>query len=184
MKFKLKILIANEEVIVTITHKGYLKRMPSDTYKAQKRGGKGVKGASSEDDFFTSIFLQLKLMIKLCSLVIKELFIPLKVYEIPEGSRTSKGRNIVNLLPLKTGEKIREIISVPKDFKDKYLVIATEGGTIKKTKLDEYSNVKQSGIKAIKVQDDDSVISVRVTDGKKDVLLCATSGKIITICRI
>jgi DNA gyrase subunit A len=171
-------LIANEEVIVTITHKGYLKRMPSDTYKAQKRGGKGVKGASSDDDFFTSIFTA-ETHDQIMFFSDRGTVYTLKVYEIPEGSRTAKGRNIVNLLPLKAGEKIKEIISVPKDFNDKYLVIATEGGTIKKTKLEEYSNVKQSGIKAIKVQEGDAVISVRVTDGKKDVLLCSTSGKII-----
>ena len=171
-------LIANEEVIVTITHKGYLKRMPNDTYKAQKRGGKGVKGASSEDDFFTSIFTA-ETHDQIMFFSDKGTVYTLKVYEVPEGSRTAKGRNIVNLIPMKKDEKIREIISVPKDFSDKYLVIATEGGTVKKTKLDEYSNVKQSGIKAIKVQDGDSVISVRITDGKKDVLLCSTSGKII-----
>tara|TARA_B100001971_G_scaffold213155_1_gene245615 strand:- start:208713 stop:211169 length:2457 start_codon:yes stop_codon:yes gene_type:complete len=171
-------LIANEEVIVTITHKGYLKRMPADTYKAQKRGGKGVKGASSEDDFFTSIFTA-ETHDQIMFFSDKGTVYTLKVYEVPEGSRTAKGRNIVNLIPMKKDEKIREIISVPKDFTDKYLVIATEGGTIKKTKLDEYSNVKQSGIRAIKVQDDDAVISVRITDGKKDVLLCSTSGKII-----
>lgn len=171
-------LIANEEVIVTITHKGYLKRMPNDTYKAQKRGGKGVKGASSEDDFFTSIFTA-ETHDQIMFFSDKGTVYTLKVYEVPEGSRTAKGRNIVNLIPMKKDEKIREIISVPKDFTDKFLVIATEGGTVKKTKLEEYSNVKQSGIKAIKVQDGDAVISVRITDGKKDVLLCSTSGKII-----
>jgi len=171
-------LIENVENIVTITHKGYLKRMPTDTYKSQKRGGKGVKGASSEDDFFTSIFTA-ETHDQIMFFSDRGTVYTLKVYEIPEGTRTAKGRNIVNLLPLKPDEKIREIISVPKDFTDKFLVIATEGGTIKKTKLDEYSNVKQSGIKAIKVQDGDAVISVRVTDGKKDVLLCSTSGKII-----
>ena len=171
-------LIANEEVIVTITHKGYLKRMPLDTYKAQKRGGKGVKGAANEDDFFTTIFTaethdQLMFFTDMGSVY------TLKVYQIPEGSRTTKGRNIVNLIPIKPNEKVREIAAVPKDFEKHYLVIATEKGVIKKTKLSEYSNVKQSGIRAIKVQDDDAVLSVRVTDGKKDVLMCSSSGKII-----
>ena len=171
-------LIKNEEVIVTITHKGYLKRMPTDTYKAQKRGGKGVKGASSEDDFFTSIFTA-ETHDKLMFFTDKGTVYTLKVYEVPEGSRTAKGRNIVNLLPLKGDEKVKEIIPVPKTFEDHYLVITTERGLIKKTKLEEYKNVKQSGIRAIKINEGDSVLAVRVTDGKKDVLICADSGKII-----
>lgn len=171
-------LIKNEEVIVTITHKGYLKRMPSDTYKAQKRGGKGVKGASSEDDFFTSIFTA-ETHDKLMFFTNKGTVFTLKVYEIPEGSRTSKGRNIVNLLSLNADEKVTEIIPVPKNFENLYLVISTERGLIKKTKLDEYKNVKQSGIRAIKINEGDAVLGVRVTDGKKDILICADSGKII-----
>ncbi len=171
-------LIKNEEVIVTITHKGYLKRMPVDTYKAQKRGGKGVKGASSEDDFFTTIFTA-ETHDKLMFFTNKGTVFTLKVYEIPEGSRTSKGRNIINLLPLKGDEKVTEIIPVPKTFEDFYLVIATERGLVKKTKLEEYKNVKQSGIRAIKINDGDAVLGVRVTDGKKDILICADSGKII-----
>lgn len=171
-------LIANEEVIVTITHKGYLKRMPLDTYKAQKRGGKGVKGAANEDDFFTSIFTA-ETHDQLMFFTDKGSVYTLKVYQIPEGSRTTKGRNIVNLIPMKSDEKVREIAAVPKDFEKSYLVIATEKGLIKKSKLSEYANVKQSGIRAIKVQDDDAVLSVRVTDGKKDVLMCSSNGKII-----
>ena len=171
-------LIKNEEVIVTITHKGYLKRMPTDTYKAQRRGGKGVKGASSEDDFYTSIFTA-ETHDKLMFFTNKGTVFTLKVYEIPEGSRTAKGRNIVNLLPLKKDEKVTEIIAVPKDFENYYLVIATERGLVKKTKLEEYKNVKQSGIRAIKINEGDAVLGVRVTDGKKDILICADSGKII-----
>lgn len=172
--------IKNEEVIVTITHKGYLKRMPIDTYKAQKRGGKGVKGASSEsdEDFFTNIFTA-ETHDQLMFFTDRGQVYTLKVYQVPEGSRTAKGRNVVNLLPLKSGEKVTEITTVPKDFDNHYLVFATKKGLIKKSKLSDYSNVKNSGIRAIKVNDDDEVLAVRVTDGKKDILLCATSGKII-----
>jgi len=179
-------LIKNEEIIVTITHKGYLKRMPIDTYKAQKRGGKGVKGASAEDDFFTSMFTA-ETHDKLMFFTNTGTVFTLKVYEIPEGSRTAKGRNIVNLLSLKAGEKVTEIIPVPKEYEDSYLVIVTEKGLIKKSKLEDYKNVKQSGIRAIKINEGDAVLGVRVTDGKKDVLICANSGKIIrfaeTDCR-
>ena len=171
-------LIKNEEVIVTITHKGYLKRMPTDTYKSQKRGGKGVKGASSEDDFFTSIFTA-ETHDKLMFFTNKGMVYTLKVYEIPEGSRTSKGRNVVNLITLKPDEKITEIITVPKTYENTYLVMVTERGLIKKSKFEEYKNVNQSGIRAIKVNEGDNVLGVRVTDGTKDVLICADSGKII-----
>lgn len=171
-------LIKNEEVIVTITHKGYLKRMPIDTYKAQKRGGKGVKGASSDEDFFTNIFTA-ETHDQLLFFTDRGSVYKLKVYEVPEGTRTAKGRNVVNLLPLKAGEKVTEITTVPKDFSEHYLVFATKKGLVKKTKLDEYSNINQKGIRAIKVNDDDAVLGVRVTDGKKDILLCANSGKII-----
>lgn len=170
--------IKNEEVIVTITHKGYLKRMPLDTYKAQKRGGKGVKGASTEDDFYTSIFTA-ETHDQIMFFTDRGTVYSLKVYQIPEGSRTAKGRNIVNMLPMKPNEKVKEIISVPKDFSNHYLVFVTEKGLIKKTKMEEYSNVKQSGIRAIKVNDDDSLLNVRVTKGEHDILICASSGKII-----
>jgi DNA gyrase subunit A len=171
-------LIKNEEVIVTITHKGYLKRMASDTYKAQKRGGKGVKGSANEDDFFISIFTA-ETHDQIMFFTDKGTVYTMKVYNIPEGTRTTKGRNVVNLIPLKADEKVVEIITVPKEIDDKYLVIATRNGLVKKTKLTEYQNIKQTGIRAIKVQDGDGVINVRITDGKKDVLMCADSGKII-----
>ncbi len=171
-------LIANEEVIVTITHKGYLKRMSVDTYKAQKRGGKGVKGSSNEDDFFINIFTA-ETHDKLMFFTDKGTVFTLKVYQIPEGTRLSKGRNVVNLLPLKAGEKVNEIVTVPKDDEGHFLVIGTKNGLIKKTALSEYRNVRESGIRAIKVLENDSVLSVRVTDGSKDVLLCSTAGKAI-----
>lgn len=172
--------IKNEEVIVTITHKGYLKRMPIDTYKAQKRGGKGVKGSSSDsdEDFFTNIFTA-ETHDQLMFFTDRGSVYTLKVYQVPEGSRTAKGRNVVNLLPLKPGEKVTEITTIPKDFDNHYLVFATKKGLVKKSKLSEYTNVKNSGIRAIKVNDDDAVLAVRVTDGTKDILLCATTGKII-----
>ena len=171
-------LIKNEEVIVTMTHKGYLKRMPIDTYKAQKRGGKGVKGASSDDDFYTSLFTASS-HDQIFFFTNRGTVYTLKVYQIPEGSRTAKGRNIVNLIPMKSNEKLAEILAVPSNFDKHYLVFSTEKGLVKKTKLSEYTNVKQTGIRAIKVNDDDNLLSVRVSDGSKDVLICASSGKII-----
>lgn len=171
-------LIQNEEVIVTITHKGYLKRMALDTYKAQKRGGKGVKGAGTDDDFYTSIFTA-ETHDKLMFITDQGQVFTQKVYEIPEASRTARGRNVVNLIPIPKGQRVAEIIAMPKELKDNYLIVATANGTIKRTALEEYKNVKQTGIRGIKVVDGDYVVSARISDGKKDVLMCASSGKII-----
>lgn len=177
-EFQMEDLIANEEVIVTITHKGYLKRMAIDTYRSQKRGGKGVKGADLDEDFYTTIFTA-ETHDTLMIFTDKGTVFTLKVYQIPEGQRTTKGRNVVNLLSIPTGEKVQQIITVPKEWDGKYLIISTEGGVVKRSELNEYKNVKSSGIRAIKVQDGDAVNAVRITDGKKDVLLCSSGGKSI-----
>lgn len=171
-------LIKNEEVIVTITQKGYLKRMASDTYRAQKRGGKGVKGADLEDDFYTSIFTA-DTHDTLMIFTDKGTVFSIKVYQIPEGLRTSKGRNIVNIITLPQDEKVKEIITVPKDAEGSFIIFATKQGIVKKTELSEYKNMRQNGLKAIKVVEGDEVLAVRVTDGKKDVLLASSGGKSI-----
>lgn len=181
-------MVKSEEVIVTITHKGYVKRMALDTYKAQKRGGTGVKGASSDDDFFSTIFTA-NTHETILFFTSKGTVFSKKVYMIPEGTRTAKGRNVANLIQIPAGEKIKEIICIPKDeeLEGKFLIFAAEGGLVKKSDLSEYKNIKQNGLRAIKILDGDSLLNVRVTDGTKDVLLCASSGKIIrfaeTDCR-
>jgi DNA gyrase subunit A len=103
----------------------------------------------------------------------------LKVYNIPEGNRTNKGRNIVNLIQMPAGETVKQIICMPDDWSGKYLMIATARGIVKKSELEEYKNIRQSGLTAIKIIDGDEVLSVKITDGNKDVLLCSSSGKII-----
>ncbi|MDA8793531.1 DNA gyrase subunit A [Bacteriovoracaceae bacterium] len=172
-------LIDETEVIVTLTHKGYLKRMAHDTYKSQKRGGKGVKGAGGkDDDFYTKIFTASTHDQILFFTTMGKVFTQ-KVYQIPEGSRTAKGRNIVNLIPLGPNERLKEIITIPKDIEGNFLVFATKNGLIKRSKLEDYKNINQSGIRAIKVNEGDEVVSVRVSDGTRDILMCASSGKII-----
>jgi len=172
-------LVKQEEVIVTITHKGYIKRMPMDSYKTQKRGGKGVKGAGgADDDFFTDIFTA-DTHSTLLFFTSKGLVFSKKVYMLPEGSRTTKGRNLVNLLQIPPGEKIKEIRCIPSDIEGKFLIFATEHGIVKRSDLTDYKNIKQTGLRGIKIQDGDALVSVRVSDGTKDVLLCSTSGKII-----
>lgn len=173
-------LVKNEEVIVTITHKGYIKRMSTDTYKTQKRGGKGVKGASQDDDFFTDLFMA-NSHATILFFTNKGTVFSKKVYNLPEGTRTAKGRNLVNLLAIPAGEKIKEIMCIPNmdEMEGKYLFFATEKGLVKKSNLSDYGKIKNSGLKAIKIQDGDSICNVRVSDGDKDVLLCSSSGKII-----
>lgn len=179
-------LIKKEDVIVTVTRKGYVKRLAQDTYKAQKRGGRGVKGSGTDDDFFTKLFIA-STHSNLMIFTNRGTVFVLKVYNIPESTRTSKGRNIVNLVQLPPGEAVKEIIPIPDDFEDKYLIFSTANGIVKKSSLGDYKNVKQTGIKAIKIIDGDTLVDVRVSDGSKDVLLCSSGGKVIrfkeTDCR-
>jgi DNA gyrase subunit A len=186
-EFQMEDLIPNEEVIVTITHKGYIKRMALDTYKSQKRGGKGVKGSVVDEDFFTKIFTA-ETHSRIMFFTDKGTVLVCKVHQIPEAARTSKGRNIANLIQIPVGERVKEILPITEnEYKDKFLLIATENGLVKKTSLSEYERINQNGKIAIKIQDGDAVVGVRITDGSKDVLLCATSGKSIrfaeTDCR-
>ncbi len=171
-------LIKNEEVIVTITQKGYLKRMAKDTYRAQKRGGKGVKGAELDEDFYTSIFTA-DTHDNLMIFTDKGTVFSIKVYQIPEGLRTAKGRNIVNIINVPADEKVKEIITVPREAEGSYLIFATKQGIVKKSELSEYKNMRQNGLKAIKVVEGDEILGVRITDGKKDVLLASSGGKSI-----
>jgi DNA gyrase subunit A len=180
-------LVKQEDVIVTITHKGYVKRMAMDTYRTQKRGGTGVKGADgADDDFYTSIFTA-NTHSTLFIFTNKGQVFSVKVYNIPEGNRTNKGRNIVNLIQIPPGEAVKKIMCMPDSIEGKFLMIATEKGIVKKSELSEYKNIRQSGLTAIKIIEGDNLLSVRITDGTKDVLLCSSSGKIIrfaeTDCR-
>lgn len=174
-------LIKEEDVLVTITHKGYIKRMDINTYQTQGRGGKGVKGSGDTegDDFFTDLFIA-NTHSELFFFTNKGTVFSRKVYQIPEATRTAKGRNIVNIIPMPAGERICGIIQVPKEnWEDHFLVIATENGLVKRSQLTEYNNIRQTGIRGIKVLDDDNIVSVRVTNGKKDILLCSSGGKSI-----
>ena len=176
-------LIKKENVLVTITNKGYIKRMSIDTYKTQKRGGMGVSGGSvSSEDFYRDIFVA-DTHSTLFFFTTKGNLFTKKVYAIPEGSRISKGRNIVNLLQMPSGERIAEILcrNELESFEGKCLFFATEKGRVKKTFLSEYGNAHKrlSGLRAVKILDDDNLMGVRLIDGTGDVLLCSSSGKII-----
>ena len=173
-------LIRKEEQIVTITHKGYIKRMSINTYRTQKRGGSGVKGAlRADDDFYTSMFTA-DTHATIYFFTDRGLVFSRKVYDLPEGGRNFKGKNISGLISIPSGEKLKEVIAVPgKEIDDKFLFFATERGLVKKSMLLNYKMIRQNGLRGIKVQDGDSVCAVRITNGNKDVLLCSSSGKII-----
>ncbi|MCB9060535.1 MAG: DNA gyrase subunit A [Halobacteriovoraceae bacterium] len=179
-------LIKQEEVIVTITHKGYIKRMALDTYKTQKRGGTGVKGGGFSDDFYTDIFTA-DTHDTLLLFTNRGTVFSLKVYNVPEGTRISKGRNIANLVSVPSSEKIKAILRIPKEHDYKYFIFGTQRGIVKKSEISEYKRIATSGLRAIKISDGDNLLKVALTDGKKDVLLCSSSGKIIrfaeTDCR-
>lgn len=172
-------LIEEEEVVITLTHFGYVKRLPSDTYKAQRRGGRGIIGLQTrEEDFVESIFT--------CSTHDYLLFFTdkgrmykIKGYRIPEGGRTSKGTAIVNLLQLESDEKVTATIPIKEFEEGKYLVMMTKNGTIKKTSLTEYDTARKGGIRAIELDEDNELINVILTDGTKSLIIGTYGGNAI-----
>ena len=173
-------LIKEEQMVVALTHFGYIKRMPIDTYRSQRRGGKGISGISTrEEDFVKQIFTTSTHDTVLFFSNKGKLY-RLRGYEIPEAGRTAKGTAIVNLLSLDAGEKISAVIPIS-DFEDsKYLLMATKNGLIKKTPLQEYNSSRKTGLLAITLKDDDELIDVRLTDGQDNVVLVTEKGLCIT----
>ena len=175
--------VKKENVLVTITNKGYIKRMTMDTYKTQKRGGMGVSGGNvANEDFYRDIFVA-DTHSTLFFFTTKGNLFTKKVYAIPEGSRTSKGRNIVNLLQIPSDERVAGVLCMNErdSFEGKYLFFATEKGLVKKTFLSEYSSAHKrlTGIRAVKILDGDTLMGIKLLDGAKDILLCSSAGKII-----
>ena len=173
--FEMEELIEDEEVVVTMTHSGYVKRLPLDTYKTQKRGGKGVLAAGmKEEDFVERLYVASTHDYLLCFTDQGQLYW-LKVYQIPEGSRQAKGKHIANLLEMKEREKINALIPV-RDFKEGYLFMATKQGTVKKTELMEFSNPRKGGIRAIGLDQGDSLVGVKYTTGNQEIILATKHG--------
>jgi len=172
-------LIAEEDVVITISHAGYIKRLPVSSYRKQRRGGKGVTGAEiKEEDFIEHLFIA-STHDYMLFFTDKGIAHWLKVHEIPEAGRTSKGRPIINLLALGTGEKISAFVPVRQFKEGEYLVMATKNGTIKKTALTAYSNPRKGGIIGITIEKDDGLIEVQRTDGNAELLLATREGKAI-----
>ena len=171
-------LIENEKAVITITHSGYAKRVSLDEYRAQKRGGKGVIGTETKDDtdFVEHLFVT-ETKDYLLLFTDKGNIQWLKAYQIPEAGRYAKGTAIVNLIKLEKDEKLASIVSVKEFTKDKYLLMATKNGIIKKTSLEEYSRPRQGGIIAINLRDNDKLIGVKITDGTKQLILATKEGR-------
>ena len=179
-EFNVEDLIKDEQTVVALTHFGYIKRMPIDTYKSQRRGGKGITGISTrEEDFVKQIFTA-STHDTILFFSNKGKLYKLRGYEIPEAGRTAKGTAIVNLLRLDNGEKISAVIPLSNFAEGKYLLMATKNGLIKKTSLNEYDSNKKTGLLAITLKEDDELIEVRLTDGEDNVVLVTSKGMCIT----
>jgi len=177
--FSMEDMIAEEEVVLTITHSGYIKRTALNTYRTQRRGGRGVQGATSnEEDFVEHLFIANTHNYMLFFTNLGKCYW-LKVYDIPQGGRATKGRAIVNLIGCEPGEKVEAFVSV-KEFNDThYIAMATRNGLVKKTVLSAYSKPRKGGIYAIEIRDGDTLIEARITNGENDILLGTREGKSI-----
>lgn len=172
-------LIPRENVVITMTNLGYIKRMSMDTFKSQQRGGKGIKGMQTlEDDFIRELFVTTTHHYIMLFTNTGRVY-RLKGYEIPEAGRTARGTAIINLLQLMPEEKITAMIPIQEYEEGKYLFMATEKGLVKKTPIIEYENVRKKGLAAISLREDDRLIEVKVTDNKQDILLVTKYGQCI-----
>ena len=172
-------LITEEDVVVTLSHAGYAKRQPLDAYRAQRRGGRGKSATTTKDeDFVDKLFIASTHDTLLCFSSRGKCYW-LKVYQVPMASRGSRGRPIVNLLPLEDGERINAVLPVREYPEDTYLLFATSQGTVKKTPLASYSNPRSTGLFAVNLRDDDHLVDVALTKGADDVMLFASNGKAI-----
>ena len=179
-EFEAEDLIKEENTVIALTHFGYIKRMPIDTYKSQRRGGRGITGIQTrEEDFVEQIFTS-STHSTIMFFTNKGKVYRLKGYEVPEAGRTAKGTALVNLLQLDGDERVTAVIPIEAFTEDQYLLMATRGGMIKKTKLMEYNNVRKSGLQAIALKDEDELIDVRLTDGARNIVMVTHEGMSIT----
>ncbi len=172
-------LIKRHSCVITVTKSGYIKRVPADTYDAQHRGGKGIKGMETKDEDVVEHLFNADSHDLIFFFTDKGFMHWLNVYDIPEGSRASKGKAIINMIKVEPGEKIRAMLTVPKsdmESEDKYLVMATRSAYIKKTCLSAFANLRRAGIRALVIEENDDLIGVAVTDGEKEIILSSALG--------
>ncbi|MFZ5968727.1 MAG: DNA gyrase subunit A [Bacillota bacterium] len=172
-------LIDEEDVVITLTHLGYVKRIPSNTYKSQRRGGKGITGLTTrEEDFVEHLFITSTHNFIMFFTNLGRVY-RMKAYEIPDAKRQAKGTAIVNLLHLQPNEKITAVIPIKEFEADKYLILSTKTGIIKKTELSQFDTSRKSGLLAISLREDDELISVKLTDGEKEIIMVTKEGMAI-----
>lgn len=169
-------LIDEEEVIITLTHNGYVKRLSVDTYKSQHRGGRGIAGMATREADFVEYMLTTSTHNNVLYFTTRGIVYKLKGYQIPEAARQAKGTAIVNLLPLESDEKVTAMITISEFEDGKYLTFITKNGTIKRTDLMSYSRIRSGGLRAIELADDDELIRVKLTDDKQDVIVGTYNG--------
>ena len=169
-------MIAPEEMVVTVTHGGYVKRNPKTLYRAQRRGGRGITGAAThEEDFVAQLFVASTHDV-LLMLTNKGRAYSKKIWEVPQAGRTAKGKAFVNLIPLQEGERVVALLPVREFSEGAFVVMATKRGYIKKTSLDAFANIRTSGIIALTIPDDDDLVAVRITEGSADILIGTRNG--------
>ncbi len=179
-EFNVEDLIKEEQTVIALTHLGYIKRMPIDTYKSQKRGGKGITGITTKEGDFVKQIFTASTHDTILFFSNKGKLYRLRGYEVPEAGRTARGTAIVNLLSLDNGEKISAVIPINNFAEGKYLLMATKNGLIKKTALTEYNSARKTGLQAITLKENDELITVKLTDGEDNVVLVTTGGMCIT----
>lgn len=173
-------LIPNEDIMISLTANGYIKRIPVDTYKTQNRGGRGIKGMSTQNDDIVSSLINMASHDYLLFFTNQGKVYRLKGYNIPEYGRTAKGLPVVNLLNLDENEKVMSLISIKQDMKDEhYLIFATKRGIVKRVNLEEFNSIRQSGKIAISLKDNDQLIDVKLTNGHNQILIAAKNGKLV-----
>ena len=172
-------LIPEEKIVITLTKKGYIKRLPVDTYKTQHRGGVGIKGMSINEEDFVEQMINCSTHDYVLFFTNKGKVYRVKGYEIPEYSRQSKGLPIINLLNMESGEVVTSLLNGSRSDERKYLIFATKSGLIKKTEISEFYNIRSNGKKFITLKDNDELISVKSTNGNCDVLMAASNGRMV-----
>ncbi len=172
-------LIPEENIVITLTHRGYVKRLPASTYRTQRRGGRGVQGMGTNEDDFVEHLVSCSTHDTILFFTNKGKVYKLKGYEIPEFSRTAKGLPIVNLLQVEKEEWINAVIAVEEYDEEKYLIFTTKHGIAKRTSLSQFANIRKGGLIAVYLREDDELISVRLSDGNSDMLIATKNGYLI-----
>lgn len=169
-------LIDDEDVVITLTHAGYIKRLPVDTYNAQRRGGRGIQGAITKEDDFVENILTTPILNNILFFTNRGRVYKLKAYEVPEAGRTAKGTNVVNLLPIENGETIQAIMTIKTFEEDNFLIMGTKQGIVKKTSLSQYAAIRRNGLNAINLREDDELIGVSITTGDSEMIFVTRGG--------